>query len=90
VAILKIAYITSIGGMMINTIEDFCKKHDVTLFGLSTRTGIPSNTVYRLRARPQTIPSADVLNRIFKAFPDAKLDELIKYVPDEGCEDVNN
>lgn len=68
---------------MINTIKQFVDNREMTPYQFWKVTGIAQATAYRLYKNPSDIPSGNVLDAIFKAFPEAQPNDLMAYVPDE-------
>ncbi len=68
---------------MINTIAEYAQKRGITVHALAIEIGVPPSTIYRLRANPQSLPDNRTLDKIFKAYADVQLEDLMKYVPDE-------
>jgi transcriptional regulator with XRE-family HTH domain len=69
--------------MMKNTIAEFIQSRGLTRYALSTKTNIPSNTIYRLSKNNHEMPSGDVLNKILNTFSDATLLDLLRHERDE-------
>lgn len=68
---------------VINTIKQFVDSREMTPYHFWKVTGIAQATAYRLYKNPSDIPSGNVLDAIFKAFPEARPNDLLRYVPDE-------
>jgi len=66
-----------------NRIQTFIDSRGMTPYQFWKATGVAQATAYRLYKNPNDIPSGNVLDSIFKAFPDAQPNDLLEYVPDE-------
>jgi predicted transcriptional regulator len=63
---------------MKNRIEELIKKLKVSGYRFAQDTDIPQNTVYRLKNNPKHFPSSDVCDRIIKAYPQVKIQDIVE------------
>lgn len=66
--------------MMINTIAEFVESRGTNLHELAVRAGVSPSTLYRLRKNTHVLPDGKVMNGIFKVYPDATPNDLIRYI----------
>lgn len=58
---------------MFNNLESLVDKMGITFYRLHKETGLPRNTVYNLKAHPETLPSPPVINKILNTYPHSNL-----------------
>lgn len=68
-----------------NRIKSFVDGLGITRYEFAQKTGISRNTAYYLYARPDQIPTAEVMDKIYRAFPTVQPNDLIAFVPDRDA-----
>ena len=66
-----------------NRVKDFVDGLGITRYEFAERTKIARNTAYYLYGDPTQIPTASVMDKIYKAYPDVQPNDLIVFLPDE-------
>jgi predicted transcriptional regulator len=63
---------------MKNRIGDLIKELEVSGYKFAQDTGIPLTTIYKLKNTPARFPSGDICDRIIKAYPQVKIDDIVE------------